>query len=311
MAAITYPSPSGQTAFRLEWPHLPPWLRSEIETRLGCRVVDAISQDGGFTPGFASVLVCEDGSRAFVKAASTIAQRVFAGAYRDEARALALLPADVPAAPLRWLIDDEWVVLGIEYVEGRLPHRPWTGPDLDACLDALERVAERLTPPPAAMDLESARHEFATWPAYWEQVAPRPHQDEAAALAARYADVLAGTTLAHTDIRDDNVLVTPHGVVFCDWNWPIAAAPWFDSLALLIGPRGDGLDVAAVIAERPLLRDVPAEHLDVALALLAGYFLKCAADPHVHNSPHLRKHQAWFGEVCWEWLAERRGWDLG
>jgi hypothetical protein len=249
-----------------------------------------------------------------VKAASTIAQRAFAGAYRDEARNLALLPADIPAAPLRWLIDDEWVVLGIEYVEGRLPQRPWTRPDLDACLDALERVADRLTPPPAAMDLESARNEFATWPEYWTRVAPRPHQGEAAALAATYADVLTGTTLAHTDIRDDNVLVTPHGVVFCDWNWPIASTPWFDSFALLIGPRGDGVDVETVIAERPLLRDVPPAHFDVVLALLAGYFLKCAADPRVHNSPHLRQHQAWYGEVCWQWLAERRGWrptDLG
>ena len=39
----------------------------------------------------------------------------------------------------------------------------------------------------------------------------------------RYAEVLTGTTLAHTDVRDDNVIVPPHGVVFCDWNWPICA----------------------------------------------------------------------------------------
>jgi hypothetical protein len=310
MPAIPYPSPPGRTARRLTWPHLPPFLRADIEAKLGSPVVEAISQDGGFTPGFASVLVCEDGSRAFVKAASARAQRVFAGAYRDEARTLERLPADVPAAPLRWLIDDEWVVLGIEYVEGRAPRRPWTGSDLDACLDALETVADRLTPPPASMDLESARNEFAAWPAYWEQVEPRPHREEAAALAARYAEVLTGTTLAHTDVRDDNVLVTPHGVVFCDWNWPIVSTAWFDSFALLIGPRGDGLDVDPVIAERRLLREVPPEHLDVALALVAGYFLKSAADPFVPNSPHLREHQAWQGEVCWQWLAERRGWSL-
>ena len=40
----------------------------------------------GFTPGFASVLVCEDGSRHFVKAASVKAQRLFADSYREEAR---------------------------------------------------------------------------------------------------------------------------------------------------------------------------------------------------------------------------------
>ena len=38
----------------------------------------ATSQNSGFTPGFASVLECEDGSRHFVKAASVRAQRMFA-----------------------------------------------------------------------------------------------------------------------------------------------------------------------------------------------------------------------------------------
>jgi hypothetical protein len=26
------------------------------------------------------------------------------------------------------------------------------------------------------------------------------------------------------------------------------------------------------------------------------------------NSPHIRDHQSWQGEVCWAWLCERRGW---
>jgi hypothetical protein len=29
------------------------------------------------------------------------------------------------------------------------------------------------------------------------------------------------------------------------------------------------------------------------------------------TSPFLRIHQRWQGEVCWEWLCERRGWDTG
>jgi hypothetical protein len=44
------------------------------------------------------------------------------------------------------------------------------------------------------------------------------------------------------------------------------------------------------------------------LALLAGYFLKSASDPVPPTSPHLREHQRWQGEVCWDWLCERRGW---
>lgn len=78
---------------------------------------------------------------------------------------------------------------------------------------------------------------------------------------------------------------------------------------MLIGPRGDGLDVEAVIASRPLLRDVPPDHVDRILALVCGYFHKSADDPVPPTSPHIRDHQRWQGEVVWQWLAERRGWE--
>ncbi len=120
----------------------------------------------------------------------------------------------------------------------------------------------------------------------------------------------AGTTLVHTDVRDDNLLLTPDGrVLLCDWNWPVVGAPWLDSLLLLIGPRGDGLDVEAVLATHPTFADVPAEAVDIVLALLAGYFLQHADDPVPSSSPYIRDHQLWQGEVCWEWLCERRGWE--
>jgi len=121
---------------------------------------------------------------------------------------------------------------------------------------------------------------------------------------------MAGDTLVHMDVRDDNVLVRPDGrAILCDWNWPIVGAPWLDSLIMLIGPRGDGLDVDDVIAARRLLRDVPADHVDRFLALMAGYFLKSAADPVPSTSPYLREAQRWQGEVVWGWLCERRGWE--
>ena len=88
MSAIPTTIPHGRTAQRLTWPHLPPAVRAYIERRCGSPVVDAASQGGGFTPGFASVLTCADGSRHFVKAASTKAQKLFAGSYREEARKL-------------------------------------------------------------------------------------------------------------------------------------------------------------------------------------------------------------------------------
>ena len=55
--------PHGRTARRLEWAHLPPQVRTLVETRLGSPVVRAESQGSGFTPGFASRLTAADGLR--------------------------------------------------------------------------------------------------------------------------------------------------------------------------------------------------------------------------------------------------------
>ena len=311
--AIPDPVPHGHTARRLEWPHLPPAVRSDIEQRCGSPVVSAASQGGGFTPGFASVLTCADGSRHFVKAASTAAQRAFAASYREEARKLLALPDTVPAPRLLWTIDADWVVLGLEYVEARAPRRPWRTDELDACLDTLETVADLLTPSPPDLALDPVSVELATWPAFWEHVnATRAlaHGAEAAELAAGFAPAVGGETLVHTDVRDDNVLLTPEGrALLCDWNWPCVGASWLDSLWMLVGPRGDGLDVEPVIARRPLLRDVPADDIDRFLALVCGYFLKSADDPVPPTSPHVRDAQRWQGEVVWDWLCERRGWQ--
>lgn len=308
-----YPAPVGKTSRRLEWAFLPPNLRAYIERKCGSPVVEARSQTSGFTPGFASVLVCEDGSRHFVKAASVKAQRPFADSYRQEARKLASLPPGVPAPRLLWHLDDDWVALGIEYVEGRAPHRPWRPADLDSALDALEVIADQLTPPPAGLDLDTVEDDFLDMVAMWDHIkATRPdlpHLDEAAALAAGYAEFVGGKTLVHTDIRDDNLLVDRDGKAWiCDWNWPVVGAPWLDTFFALIGPRGDGLDVEAVLSTRRLTSDVPPEAIEAMLALVVGYFWKSADDPVPPTSPFIREHQRWQGDVCWHWLRERRGW---
>ena len=300
--------PHGRTARRVEWAHLPPSVRRAVESRLGSPVEQAESQGAGFTPGFASVLTCADGSRHFVKAASVKAQRVFAESYREEARKLRALPPEAPAPRLRWTDEvDDWFLLGIEYVAGRAPYRPWTADDLALASEMAVRMAAVLTPAPGP-GLRTAAEEFADWPALWQRI-DHPRAAEIGALAARYAEVVAGGTLVHTDIRDDNILVREQGdAVLCDWNWPVIGAAWLDSLFLLIGPRGDGIDVEAHIASHPLLADVPREDIDTALALILGYFTVSANEPVPASSPHVRAAQAWQRDVIDDWLDERRGW---
>lgn len=304
--------PHGRTARRLDWGLLPPVLRTMIERRLGSAVVKAESAGAGFTPGFASVLTCADGSRHFVKAASKKAQRTFADSYREEARKLAALPAGLPAPRLLWSHEDDlWVVLELAYVDGANPSRPWRPADLDACLDTLEVLADRLTPPPLA--LATFADDFADCLTGWDhlrRVDPgREHLDDAAALAGRFREATAGSSLVHTDARDDNFLLLGGGrAVLCDWNWPVVGAPWIDTVLLLISVHGDGLDADELLAARPLTREVPADDVDSLLALIAGYFFERRDEPVPNSSPYLRLHQSWYAEATWSWLSQRRGW---
>lgn len=307
--------PHGRTAQRLDWMLLPPMTRRLVETRLGSPVERADSAGAGFTPGFASTLTCRDGRRVFVKAASKKAQQPFADAYREEVRKLRALPDGLPVPRLLWSHEDDlWVVLVLEHVEGTNPRRTWDRSELDACLDALETVADRLTPPPASLRLPTFAEDFADFLTGWEHVRAHtpgwPHLEEAAALAGRMAEVTAGDTLVHTDARDDNFLLTPDGTaVLCDWNWTVVGAPWIDTVLLLVSAYGDGVDADAVLAGRRLTKDVDPEHVDVLLALVCGYMLECRDRPVPNSSPYLRVHARWYAEASWAWLAARRGWS--
>lgn len=308
--------PHGRTARRLEWPLLPPMLRRLIEQRMGFRVVGVDSAGSGFTPGFASTLTGEDGRRVFVKAASKKAQRPFADSYREEIRKLSALPAGLPVPRLLWSHEDDlWVVLALQHVAGRNPARPWQADELDACLDTLDLLADALTPAPAAMRLRpmTAPDEFGAMLTAWDHVRRNlpdwPHLEDAAALAARHAEALRGDGLVHTDARDDNFILTPHGAVLCDWNWPVLGPAWVDTVLLLVSAAGEGLDADALLARRRLTRDVDPGHVDVLLALVCGYFLESRDRPVPNSSPYIRVHARWWSEAAWAWLAGRRGWS--
>jgi hypothetical protein len=309
--AAVEPVPHGRTAQRLDWLLLPPMVRRLVEDRFGTRVVHTRSAGAGFTPGCASVLIGADGRRLFLKAASRRAQRPFAEAYAEEAHKLRSLPGGIDVPRLLWSHEDDlWVVLALEYVDGVNPVRPWVPEQLVLCLDTLESLAERLTPPPMA--LRSLAEELAGEAACWDHVrrtAPGwPHLEEAAALAGGFADATAGETLVHTDARDDNFVLAGGRAYLCDWNWPVVGAAWVDTVCLLMTAYGDGLDAEELLAERRLTRDVDPARVDALLALLAGFFLHRRDQPVPHSSPHLRRHQDWCAEATWAWLASRRGW---
>jgi Ser/Thr protein kinase RdoA (MazF antagonist) len=307
--AAVPPLPHGRTARRLTWRFLPADVRALVEEDLGARVVHAESKDSGFTPGLASVVTAANGAQLFLKAASTVAQKGFADDYRLEARRREALGDAVPAPALRWVSDDDWVVLAFEAVDGRPPLRPWRPDELARTLDLAEEIARATTVVPPGLDLAPLWEEIPRLLSGWDEVPEWPHRDEAAALARRCPDVRDADRFLHADLRDDNVLLCGDGrTLACDWNWPALGPAWLDLVLLLVSAHGEGHDAEAMLRSSELTRKVEPEEIDAWLAAYCGFMLSSRGRPVPRNSPYLRIHAAWHAEATWAWLAQRRGW---
>jgi hypothetical protein len=308
--------PFGATARRRTWAELPDHVRALIVDRCGSPVTAATSMTSGFTPGFASVLTLDGGRHGFVKAAgrdddlrSGFAIR---NAYREEARIRSALPESLPAPRLLWTFDDgDWVVNGFEYVAGRLPTRPWVTAEVDRVVAALTEMAALLVHPPEHLVLPTAREFVADLAGRVETVGDRDGRSTRwaalAELARESSERCAGRSVAHFDLRDDNILLTDDGrVVVCDWNWPRLAAPWIDLVGLLLSVHGDGLDADAMVRANPLTRDADPRSLDAFLAVLWFYFTTAGDEPAPAASPYLRQFQHVQADWVLSWLTARR-----
>ncbi|MFJ5262892.1 phosphotransferase [Streptomyces sp. NPDC088387] len=310
------------TGLRTPWEDLPAPLRAAVADVLGAPVVRAETQRGGFSPGAAARVRTADGRRAFVKAVSADTNPVSPLLHRAEARNTAALPPHVPAPRLLGTYDDgTWVALVLEDVDGRQPEVPWRAEELDRVLDAVAELARGLTPSPvdAPSAADALKGNFSGWnrllagedPALAEHVDDWTfsHLSRLAELAAPWAEATAGDTLAHADLRADNMLLTGDGrVVFVDWPHAVRAAPWFDLLVMLpcVGAQG-GPDPEEVFTEHVLGRDADPDAVTAGLAALAGYFLRNSLRPAPPGLPTLRPFQRAQADAALAWLRRRLG----
>ena len=205
---------------------------AEVEARLGGRVVEAVTQPTGFSPGLAVRLRLADGRRAFVKAVGAEPNPDSPGAHRAEARVMAVLPRSAPAPRLLWSLDQAgWVALAFEDVDGAHPTLPWRPDELGRVLAMLAGMAGALTPAPTGMPRIADRPEGAF--VGWRRLAAAHaagdddldsldpwavrHLHRLADLEAGWPRAAEGPTLLHSDLRADNLLLTPTRVVAVDW----------------------------------------------------------------------------------------------
>jgi aminoglycoside phosphotransferase (APT) family kinase protein len=301
---------------RIPWEALPDSVREAVESGLGSRVVEATTQPGGFSPGVAARLRLENGERAFVKAVGSAPNPHSPGLHRREAEIAAALPPETPAPRFLFAFDDgDWVALVFEDVPGREPQLPWRTEELERVVAALADLSAALTPAPLEVDPVAQR--FEEMLRGWRLLAEagggpgldpwaETRLEALAGLEEKWMEAATGETLLHSDVRADNVLVTPERVVFVDWPHASLGAAWIELVCFLpsVAMQG-GPKPWEVFDSHPVSRDAPGERVDAVLAAVAGFFVYASAQPPPPGLPTLRDFQRAQGVEALAWLRSR------
>jgi len=310
----------GATGVRLAWSELPLHVRTEVEAIVGGRVVEAVSQAGGFSPGSADRVRTAEGRRAFVKAVSPAQNADSPRMHRREAEVSAALPSQACAPRLLGSYDDgDWVALVLEDIDGRHPRLPWRDEELALVLRTLERSSSDLTPSPIpglaraedwlGDDFDGWERLAADTPGSLDPWAQR-HLDRLVVLGGGARESLAGDTLVHADVRADNLLLTGAGrVVLVDWPWACNGSAWLDSALVIVNavvcghPDGD-----ALLGAHPVTARADPWAVTALLAGFTGFLLDAGRHPPPPGLPTVRAFQQAQGEALLRWLVRRTGW---
>jgi thiamine kinase-like enzyme len=314
---VSSPNPPPAEGVRVHWDQLPAVLRDAIEQRIGGRVVEAVTQPGGFSPGLAARVRTGDGRRCFVKAVSELANPDTPALHRREAEVVAALPPEANVPRLHWIHDEDgWVALGFDDIDGRMPAQPWRDDELRLVVEGLDRLHDILTPSPIASN--SAAEGFTSLIKGWDELkeSKAPLDDWSSRNIERLIDLEAktpaavfGRTLLNFDVRADNILIAADRVYFVDWPWARIGAPFLEWLALAPSVYMQGGPKPEVLLRMAPLGAVDDSAINAVIASLTGYFLAHSYRPPPPGLPTVRAFQAAQGEIALDWLRERTGWD--
>jgi hypothetical protein len=222
----------------LTWMNLPLHLRRGIANRLNqpatqVKVRESIDGDSA---GFTGTVVTR-GGYVFIKAIQTADAAV--SARRREVRTNRFLPGSAPR--ILWQLESmEWLVVAYEYVGGAPADLRPGSPDLVQVLAALREVTEHSTDQITQFESLAARWDrIAPWRTMLARGSGTPWQRQRQQLFVdmeEYTfDLLSmGTTVAHTDIHEQNIRTGPHGARLLGWGWCCTAPAWVDPAAVVV-----------------------------------------------------------------------------
>ena len=326
---------------------MPERVRAEVDRWLGSRVVSAVTQPTGFSPGVAARLTTGDGRRVFAKAVGPEPNADAPAFHRREIGIAASLPdaapvtapavvlrrgtRTVPSFPRRRESRGGqrpprrrrrgWVLLLFEDVDGRHPTQPWRLDQLDRVIAAMEDLAGTLTPSPLPASVVGTAGERFLGRRSWRRLRDdhpsrldsvdkwtRRHLDTLVAIEDSVADALAGDTLLNYDVRADNILLTRERTWFVDWPHACVGPPWLDVVAFAPSvTMQGGPPPEKVVSRHSAYRAADPDAVTAAVAELAGFFTHQAAQPPPPGLPTLRAFQDAQGAIAREWTARTHG----
>jgi hypothetical protein len=304
---------------RVDWADLPQEVQEAVQQVCGGVVVQAATQPGGFSPGLAARVLCADGSRFFVKAVSAEVNEGSPVLHRREAgilRALDPLIAAgrVPVPGLRGAVDiGPWTALVIDDLDGRQPAVPWQPDELTLVVAALDQLADVLTPSPA--EVPSITERYGNVFTGWRTLAAQPadgrldewsqrHLGQLAELESSWLSYADGTTMVHTDVRADNLLLAGGSVFVVDWPHACRGAAFIDPvfLAPSVAMQG-GPAPAELLALSRAGSAADPRALAAVVCAMAGYLTERALRPPAPGLPTVRGFQDAQAQVARRWLA--------
>jgi hypothetical protein len=311
---------------RISWEEIPSSVRSAIENHFGYSVVKSSTQFDGFSPGLAAKLVLSNGWTVFAKALSSSPNAKSPDIHRREIKIASVLPSDRNEIPrLLWSYDDgNWVALVFENIEGKSPEIPWNTNELRRVLSAITSLAQSLTPSP--LETVTVGEEFKESFRSWRILSKMAKHDLSSfkildhwcernfdglvELESGWEDAAIGSTLVHSDVRADNIILAHDRVVFIDWPWACIGAKWLDLLFFLpsVAMQG-GPKPWEVFESHPLGEEANFDHVTRVLAAVAGLFIRLGNKPPEPGLPTLRGFQLGQGKAALDWLKVRTGWD--
>lgn len=263
---------------RTDWTDLPESLRDEIEARTGpiARIVPAPT---GNHADIASTLFTTRGP-VFVKAARKLEDRdgPEVMSLRREASVNSVVSEFAPR--LRWQVEaGEWLALGFDHVQGRPADFSPGSPDLDVLTKTIHAI-QNVRCPEAVRLLVERR-----WQRFTDDVTP-----------------LAGGALLHTDLNEDNFIITPDGRAYVvDWAFVSRGNAWLE-LGLLIpwllkaghSPRA----ADAWVSQFPSWGQAPAADIDMFSVAFAKQWQMTSQ---TREDPWVKLH----AELTGRWAAYR------